>query len=90
VLKSDPCYYKKYKQKEESSPFFETQNDDDAEGNGDQGLNEEKEEEMTKSRKFIYIIAKLVTYEVPVDHKDVYVTIINIYIELSKPILTNT
>jgi hypothetical protein len=38
---------------------------------------------MTKSKKFIYIISKLITYQAPADHREIYVTIINIYIELS-------
>jgi hypothetical protein len=84
VLKSDPQYYRKYKQKEESNPFFETQVDNPEEEANDQNLSEEKEEEMIKSKKFIYIISKLITYEAPVKDNEIYITIIKIYIELSK------
>jgi hypothetical protein len=64
--------------------FLETQSNEILETEEDQALNEEKEDEMLKSRKFLFILSKLITYSCPPDQNDIYVIMMKIYIELSK------
>jgi hypothetical protein len=86
TFEEDTDCYKKYKKHIENNQILDKNSGNkeenaDEESDGDQ--EDDREEDMIKSRKFILIVSKLITYNVPPEENAIYSNIFKIYMFLS-------
>jgi hypothetical protein len=90
TFEDDPDCYKKYKKHIENNQILDKANtgkDEKAEEESDGNQEDDKEEDMIKSKKFLLIVSKLITYNVPPEENGIYSNILKIYMFLSKLVL---
>ena len=86
TFEEDPDCYKKYKKHIENNQILDKNNgvkEENADEESDGNQEDDKEEDMIKSRKFILIVSKLITYNVPPEENSIYSNILKIYLFLS-------
>jgi hypothetical protein len=89
AFEEDPDYYKKYKKHIENNQILDKGNqmkDEKTKDQSDGEQEDDKEEDMIKSKKFLLIVSKLITYNVPPEENAIYSDILKIYMFLSNSI----